>query len=127
MEKDEKEFVKLLNECKDENEVQDFIEKHSQFIPRKYMENHGISANVVVSKLPIGNKWQTDFAFVSKCSNYWNIVLIEIEDPKKLIFTKDDKFTQSFNYARQQVEEWKNKIKDDYTLQESIKKSLKVL
>lgn len=107
-----------------ENKIQDFLEKNTMFIPKRFMENHGISGNVIISKLQLGTKYETDFAFVSKCTNYWNVVLIEIEKPNKNIFNKEDNFSAEYTHAKGQINLWKESIEQDSSLKESVLKSL---
>ena len=119
------EYEFLINDANcDENKIQDFLEKNTMFIPKKYMENHGISGNVIISKLQLGTKYETDFAFVSKCTNYWNVVLIEIEKPNKKIFNKEDNFSSEYTHAKGQINLWKENIEQDSSLKESVLKSL---
>ena len=66
-EKLKKDFEEFISRSDiNENDVQEYLEKNTELIPKKFMENHGISENIIISKLPIGLKYITDFAFVSK-------------------------------------------------------------
>lgn len=106
-----KEFEKLLEDkSKNENDIQIFLEDNSELIPLPFLATHQLHQSAVISKLPLGNEFITDFAYLTKCSDYWNLVLIEIEDPKKNIFTKSTEnvtFTSKFNHAYEQVQSWK--------------------
>ena len=46
-------FDSLLSSCDDENQMQTFLESNTVFIPKRFMENHGISNNVIISKEPL--------------------------------------------------------------------------
>lgn len=119
------EFEKLINDTNcTESKIQKFLELNTDFIPKKFMENHGISGNVIISKLKLGTQYETDFAFVSKCTNYWNVVLIEIEKPCKKIFTTSNDFTAEFTHAKGQILNWKSLICQDSSLKNNLVKSL---
>lgn len=127
-EKLKKDFEEFISRSDiNENDVQEYLEKNTELIPKKFMENHGISENIIISKLPIGLKYITDFAFVSKCTIYWNIVLIEIEDPKKKMFTQADDFSADFTKAKGQIDNWKSLLNYDSNAKESLECSLKTL
>ncbi|EGT0000574.1 Shedu immune nuclease family protein [Clostridium perfringens] len=108
----------LINEFKiliddkntNENDIQRFLEKNTELIPIPFMLNHGLHFNCVISKLAIGGGYITDFAYLTKSSDMWNLVLVELEDSKKKLFLKNNeniKFSSEFNNAYDQVMEWK--------------------
>ena len=66
----------------DENTMQDFLEMHTPFIPTPFMQNHGLHFNSFISKFPVG-PWFTDFAYLTKSTVEWYLVLMEIESPHK--------------------------------------------
>jgi len=100
-------FEALYNEkTTTEQSFQDLIEKHTTLAPRSFKQNHGVHLDILFSKSQIGNNYVSDFMFISKSSVDWNIVHIEIEDPRKKIFTKSSGFTAEFNAALKQVEDW---------------------
>lgn len=113
----------LDNEQSTENEIQKFLEENTELIPLPFLLNHWLHLNVVISKLEISSSFKTDFAYLTKSSDMWNLVLIEIEDSKKNIFLKNNeniKFSSEFNNAFDQVMEWKAYINDNK--QEVLKK-----
>ena len=58
----------------------------------------------------LGNEFVTDFAYLTKSSDYWEFVLVELEDAKKKIFTNDKEniyFHSEFNHAYDQITSWK--------------------
>jgi hypothetical protein len=65
-----------------------------------------VSPRVVVSKLKLGADFVTDFAYVNPTSGATFLQLIEIEDPAKKIFTRNDQFTRGFSQALQQCNDW---------------------
>jgi hypothetical protein len=57
-----------------------------------------------------------DFAYLTKNSAKWYVVLVELEKPTKKIFRSDLKrvnFSSDFNQALGQVESWKSQLKRD--------------
>ena len=116
MEKDQliEEYYKMIeDEDNNENKVQEFLENHTAFIPMEFLLNHQLHMNCVISKFKLGNELVTDFAYLTKCSDYWNLVLVELETPKKKIFTNNKNnvyFSSEFNHAYDQITSWKSYI-----------------
>lgn len=93
-----------------ENEIQKFLEENTIFIPMPFLLNHYLHMNCVISKFKLGNEFVTDFAYLTKSSDYWKFVLVELEDAKKKIFTNDREniyFHSDFNRAYDQITSWK--------------------
>lgn len=109
-------YKKLLNDTsKNENHVQQFLEKHTPLIPTPHLLNHGLHLNLFISKLPIGQKYKTDIVYLTKSSDSWWIVLMELENPHKKIFKNSNKhgvFSADFIAACQQIANWRNYIDD---------------
>ena len=101
-------FLNILNNSKNENEIQRYLEKNPYLLPVTFVLNHGIHFGSYISKLSIGTGFITDFAYITKSSIEWRIVLIEIEDSKKKFFNKNGTPTSDFIQARDQVLEWKS-------------------
>lgn len=103
-------FLDMLDNHKTENDIQRFLEEHTEMIPLPFIEYHGLTGNSIISKFRLGNELVTDFAYLSGCSDYWNFVLVEIEDSRKKLFTENRKqvhFTAEFNNAYDQITSWK--------------------
>lgn len=101
-------FLELLAQEETESVYQAFLEKHTQLIPRQYEQNHGVHGNLVIRKMPISSDYCTDFLFVSKCSAYWNCVLIEIEKPQSKFFKEGTlDFHKDFLDATKQILRWR--------------------
>jgi len=108
VEEQEKEFRKLLEECRKEQDYQKFLEQHTRFIPREFVQNHGIGQGLVLRKLPFGADYKTDFFFFSKSTIDWNAVFIEIEKPSSRYFRgSTNEFHSDFQNALQQIRNWK--------------------
>ncbi|EAO6780596.1 DUF4263 domain-containing protein [Salmonella enterica subsp. enterica] len=96
------ELIALINTDPEESTVQKFFEKH----PASIIGTAYALSNALIAKLPLGVDFVTDFTWVNPRSGPTYVYLIEIEKPSKSIFNKDDSFTQSFNHAYGQVEDW---------------------
>lgn len=93
-----------------ENQIQEFLEENTIFIPMPFLLNHHLHMNCVISKFKLGNEFVTDFVYLTKSSDYWEFVLVELEDAKKKIFTNDKEniyFHSEFNHAYDQIISWK--------------------
>lgn len=103
-------FLDMLDNHKDENDIQRFLEEHTEMIPLPFLEGHGLNDNAIISKLKLGSEMTTDFAYLTKCSDYWNFVLVEIEDSRKELFIENKQrvmFSAKFNNAYDQILAWK--------------------
>jgi len=105
-------FAELISSVSSsENEVQAFLETHSELIPTPWLLNHALHLEIVISKFPLGTGLVTDFAYLTKSSVAWDFCVVEIEDPHKRIFTSDQKrvvFSADFTRAQGQVDSWKS-------------------
>jgi hypothetical protein len=99
-------FEKALNSAKKEEDVQDFLERYPHILPGLDTYHHGPIANVIVTKMPLGNDFITDFAFVSENSQSAQMTCIEIESPHKPIFLRNGSFSREYLNARQQLFDW---------------------
>lgn len=119
------EFEKKYQDLSNNEEVfQKFIEDHTSLVPRIFEQNHGIHLDTVFIKVPFGNDWKSDFMIIAKSSADWNVVHIEIEDPRKKIFKQDGDFTSDFNSAWNQIETWRAWLSNGINAQ-SFKEQIK--
>lgn len=122
------EFIKLLNSKQNESVYQDYLEKHSELIPCNLCTlNHGVHWNFVFSKLAISQNYITDFAYLTKSTQEWYVVLIELEKVSKKFFKingKNLEFSADFTSALNQVNDWKLELTHSNEL---LKKDLKPL
>lgn len=106
-----------------EKDFQDFFEQNPSFIPGSYEllghSGHSPFMCTLISQPEIGSmvRRKPDFMWLSGNSLYFCPVFVEIEDPKKNMFNKDNTYTAKFNQALQQIEEWQ------YILEQSTAKS----
>jgi hypothetical protein len=103
-----KKFVDLIDDGREEQAYQTFLEQHTRFIPREFVQNHGIGLSLVLRKLPFGADYKSDFFYFSKSSDDWNAVFIELEKPGSRFFKgSSNEFHGDFLHALQQINQWK--------------------
>lgn len=73
----------LEDDSLNENDIQRFLEENSELISTPFLLNHHLHFNVLISKFKISDGLISDFAYLTKSSDFWDLVLVEIEDPKK--------------------------------------------
>ena len=102
------EYLKALDECRSEQFYQEFIESNTRLVPREFIQNHGIHFDLVFRKLAFGADYKSDFVYLSKSSDDWNCVLVEIERPDVAFFDgNSNEFSRPFQHALQQINDWK--------------------
>ena len=109
-------YRQTLASATNEAAMQRFLEVHTELIPLEWLLGHGIHFEMVISKLRVNTDFISDFAYLTKNSAVWYVVLLELEDPNKPIFTSDRKrvvFHSSFNAALGQIESWQTQLKRD--------------
>ncbi len=101
-------FLALLEKEEGEQVYQDYIERNSLLVPREFVQNHGIHCSMVLRKVPFGADFKSDLFYLSKSSDDWNAVFIELEKPQSQFFQKgSNKFHSDFVQALQQINQWK--------------------
>jgi Domain of unknown function (DUF4263) len=85
-------FRDLIDRCEPEERYQQFLAEHPVFLDPL--------ASVVIRKQKLGIEYVTDFVVRRLDDKY---ILVEIEKPEDLLFTKGDDFTASFTHAVGQV------------------------
>ena len=101
-------YLALLDGNHDEQTYQSFLERYTRFIPREFVQNHGIGLGLVLRQLALGGDYKTDFFYFSKSSDDWNAVFIEIEKPSSRFFKgSTTKLHADFLNALQQINTWK--------------------
>jgi hypothetical protein len=102
------EFIALLSQGHPEQVYQRYIELNTRLVPREFVQNHGIHFHLVLRKLSFGADYKSDFAYLSKSSDDWNCVLVEIERPDAKFFKGGtNEFHPAFNKALDQITSWK--------------------
>jgi len=80
------EYLELLDQKLAEQKYQEFLEKNTELIPREFVQNHGVHFQTVFRKLRFGSDFISDFCYLSKSTDDWNCILIEIEKPQSKFF-----------------------------------------
>src|SRR3546814_18856779 len=84
-------FDKLIGEPKyNENAIQAFLEANTMFMPTPDVLHHRLHLNSVIAKFPIGKR-STDYAYLSKSTFDWTLVLVDLEENSKRIFKNSSK------------------------------------
>jgi len=96
----------LLSSVKTEQPIHDFFEAHPQVLPGIGFYHNGPRGDIVVTKLPLGLDFVTDFAFVSANSQMVQFTCIEIEGPRVSLFGRGAQFSRAYLEARQQIADW---------------------
>jgi hypothetical protein len=101
-------FKKLLGAQCSEQVYQDFLERYPAYVPREFIQNHGVHFSLILRKVKFGNEYVSDFVYLSKSSGDWNVVLVELEKPQSRFF-KDDKSNlhEDFLTGIQQIGRWR--------------------
>ena len=99
------EIVTLIHEDRKEENFQQFFTNNPTFL-FKAVPSYGDSNAGVITKLPIGNRFVSDFAIFTIGQGGCKITLIEIEKPSDILFTKKLTPAQKLNAAIGQVTEW---------------------
>lgn len=106
-----KDFQNLIDvESKNENQIQAFLEANTMFMPTPDLLGHRLHLNSVIAKFPIGER-STDYAYLTKTSIEWQLVLVELEDSGKRIFKRSSNnlaFTSDFTDAVAQIDVWRD-------------------
>ncbi|ODT78401.1 hypothetical protein ABS71_01925 [bacterium SCN 62-11] len=106
---------------------QHFFEENPDYllIP-ELMHNHGLHLNAVISQFCIDPALKCDFAFLTKSSMEWRLVLVEIERPYQQIFTKvrPPQPTEKMTKGLAQISSWKTHME---TGLEQVRNRLKPL
>lgn len=99
----------LAREGANENELQAFIEQNTTFMLTPGLLNHGLHLNCLISKFPIGERI-ADFAYLTKSSDEWKLILVELEHAGKKLFvpsSNHNSFSAQMNDAIAQVDVWR--------------------
>lgn len=92
-----------------ENAIQTFLEQNITLMLTPGLLNHGLHQNCLISKFPIGERI-ADFAYLTKSSDEWKLILVELEDPGKKLFVSSSKhhsFSAQMNDAIAQIDVWR--------------------
>ena len=105
--KPEDELRDLIDQNRPEQEYQAFLERHSRFIPREFVQNHGIHGRLVLAKLGMAKDYVSDFFYIAKSSGDTNYVLIELEKPSSRLFKANNDFHSDLYAGLNQIARWR--------------------
>ena len=97
-----------------EQDCQDFLEKNTELIyTNPFLLNHWIHFGSIISKFPLDTSLVTDFVYLTKSSDVWHIVLVELEHPHKKLFRNNPDTivpAADLTEAIAQVDSWRDFI-----------------
>jgi hypothetical protein len=99
-----------------EHGFQRFLETNTEFLITPFLLNHGLHFESVIAKLPLGQGLITDFAYLTKSSVQWRLVLVEIEKPCTQLFQADKRqITPHSDFTRclSQIAAWRDAVERD--------------
>lgn len=101
-------YLALLDKEEKEQVYQKYLEENTRLIPRDFVQNHGVSFDIVLRKPAFGADYKSDFFFLSKSTVLWHAVHIEIEKPASKYFKDStNEFHPDFLHAQQQINDWR--------------------
>jgi hypothetical protein len=119
-------YERLLSHNPIEREVQAFFEKNPSFVPGAWTPGSKSGhyplhcALISQPKLPGFKYRQPDFMWISTHSGAWYPTLIEIEAPRKKIFTRKGIPTSDFTEARNQLAQWRTWFNNPANVQQFL-------
>jgi Domain of unknown function (DUF4263) len=106
-------FEKMLNEKLLESDYQRFLEENPEFLVRPFILNHQLHFNAIVSQFRLSTSLTADFCYLTKSSNSWNVVLVEVERPNIPLFLNNKLQltpTAQFTARQAQIQTWKDEV-----------------
>lgn len=101
-------FVAVLDDStSSEQTVQEFLERNTPMFYPAYQHNHGVHLAAIITKFKLDTSLTTDFAYLTKSSAEWDLILVELEHPGKQLFTKAGIPTADLTSAISQVNSWR--------------------
>jgi len=103
--------VEILSRCGEVLQTDREQDVHSFFEEYPYVFEFACPSGLVISKMPLGSSFVTDFVLAIKDLNSNDptpvVALIEIERPSLSLFTKSGDPTSNLTHAIRQVQNWK--------------------
>jgi len=106
-------FAALVSDVQDEAPVQAFLEHHPALVPGALTPgstsgHYPLHCALITQPLLPGFRSRVpDFMWIATHSGTWYPTLIEIESPRKRVFTKTGVPTAEFTQARTQLAQWR--------------------
>ena len=96
-----------------EGVFQAFLEEHPEFLVTPFLLNHDLHFSALISQYRLSTSFTADFAYLTKSSIQWRLVLVEIERPDiSLFLSRAEQVTPTSEFGKRiaQVHEWKDEI-----------------
>ncbi len=106
VERQQLEFQKLIDGQASEPQIHKFLEENPYLLPGFGDLHHGPYEGIIATKLPLGQSYVTDFAYIASNSQTLFFTCVEIESARKRLFRSDGKFHRDYLDARQQITDW---------------------
>lgn len=110
LEKDVKEFERLLSLRSKEHRIHEFLSKHSYFF-NEIIRLFGVSP--LYSKIRLGSEYEIDFVCFDSGSLGPEWMFIEIEGSDQRLFTKSGDPSTRLTHAIRQLQDWQSWIHDN--------------
>jgi hypothetical protein len=106
--------VLLQDHPRDERRFQTFFEDHPEFLHTPFLLNHGLHCDALLSQFRLRTDLTTDFAYLTKSSNVWWLVLVEIEPPSLPLFTRATAVQPTAEMTKRlaQIDDWELAFKE---------------
>lgn len=101
------EFLDLLDQKLGEQRYQQFLEENTIFVPREFIQNHGVHFDLVIRKMSLAKDYTPDFFYMAKSSATWNLILVEIEKPHSRYFKDNNQLHLDFQTGLDQIARWR--------------------
>jgi len=106
VEERQEEFKTLIDRKTSEDAIHKFLEQYPYLLPGFGDLHHGPYEGIIATKLPLGQSFVTDFAYIASNSQTLFFTCVEIESARKRLFRSDGKFHRDYLDARQQITDW---------------------
>ncbi len=109
----------ILSEGRSESDLQQFLESNRELIAiTQEFGHHGL---YVLSQVPLGNKHRADFMVACRNSMGFFWTAIELESPQHDVVKADGHFTATTNHALDQIEDWREYVRNNRASVQQIK------
>jgi hypothetical protein len=98
------EFVRILNDARDEKPIQHFLVKNSVILRTLFPPSRSFW---VFDRLKFGNQYVPDFLLCTQLSTGFNWSLIELESPLKMALNSRGRMSSALTEAVGQINDWR--------------------
>lgn len=104
-------FSVLLETCKKEEEINQFLKKHQYILINCFLPMVGNIA--VFSKPKLGNDFIPDFVIFNLVSGHIDLIFIELKKPTSKAYTKQGVDSRYLTQAKKQISQWESWLLDN--------------